>query len=447
MKKLCTLLVSTLAFTSSCTDMPGRQSESVGLEMAVTGGLVRGIVDENGVKQYHGIPYAAPPVGDLRWAPPAPVTPWTGVHDASAPGPICTQRSGVPIDGPIDFYSPARPKPVQSEDCLTVNVWTKAARSDEGRPVMVWIHGGGLGAGWGARSAGPLYAEKGAVHVSINYRLGKFGFFAHPELSAESPEGVSGNQGFRDQIQALEWVRDNITQFGGDPNNVTIFGKSAGGISVAVMQASPLARGLFHRAIGQSTPAFHPMQHRTRDQSFVLAGETIGQRFGVALAGKQAGQSLAALRKVSAEKVLAVSESNPLFSRYGFLPIVDGEVLVEDLGTTFAHGRQADVPVLVGNAAEEGSVVVPEMFMRAMGADLQGFLKYAATLLPEVSSDEIRKYYPANDDEDVGQHWEALFTDVSFNYPSRLWVRSMDGLQSVSVFVFVYLAADVKGWC
>ena len=417
-----------LAIVVSCTNVPSEpangSSQEVSLEIAVTGGLVKGIV-ENGVKQYHGIPYAAPPLGDLRWAPPAPVLPWSGVRDASEPGPICIQRAGAPID----FYSSARPNPADSEDCLTLNVWTKADRSDEGRPVMVWIHGGGLGAGWGARSAGSLYAEKGAVHVSINYRLGKLGFFAHPELSEENPKGVSGNQGFRDQVQALEWVRDNITRFGGDPNNVTIFGESAGGISVAVMQASPLARGLFHRGIGQSTPAFSPMQHRTRDQSFVPAGESIGLQFGAALAGEQANQSLAALRKVPAEKVLEVSKSNPMFSGYDFLPIVDGEVLVEDLGTTFAGGRQADVPMMVGNAAEEGAVVVPEMFMKSMGADLQGFEKYGAAMLPEVS-DEIPKYYPASADEEVEQYWEALFTDLSFNYPSRFWVRSMDGFQS-----------------
>ncbi len=413
----------------SCTDVPYKltngSSQEVGLELAVTGGLIQGIVEDE-VKQYHGIPYAAPPVGDLRWVPPAPVLPWTGIRDASEPGPICTQRTGVPLD----FYASPQPKPTHSEDCLTLNVWTRAARSDEGRPVMVWIHGGGLGAGWGARSAGTLYAEKGAVHVSINYRLGKFGFFAHPELSAENPKGVSGNQGFRDQIQALEWVRDNITQFGGDPNNVTIFGESAGGISVAVMQASPLARGLIHRAIGQSTAtAFGPMQHRTRDQSFVPSGESIGVRFGAALAGKKTDQSLAALRNVSAERVLEVSESSPAFSGYDFLPTVDGEVLVEDLGVTFAAGRQADVPVLVGNAAEEGVVVVPGLFMKSMGAGLQGFKKYGAAMLPEVS-DEILNHYPATSDEEVEYYWQHLFTDVGFNYPSRFWVRSMDGLQS-----------------
>ena len=226
---------------------------------------------------------------------------------------------------------------------------------------------GGVAAKWSARSAGPLLAEKGAVHVSINYRLGRFGFLAHPELSAENPRGVSGNQGFRDQIQALKWVRDNISKFGGDPNNVTIFGESAGATSVSVMQVSPLARGLFHRVIGQSGGVFQPMQHRTRDQSFIPSGESIGLQFGAALVSEQADQSLAALRNVSAQKVFQVSEPHP-----AFLPTVDGEVLVEDVGTTFANGNQADVPVLVGSTSDEG-VALLEHFMGFMGTGLKGF--------------------------------------------------------------------------
>lgn len=430
MKNLIFPLLFVLAFIASCADMPGKlangspESPEVGLEMAVTGGLIRGVVEEeseNGVKQYHGIPYAAPPVGDLRWAPPAPVIPWEGVRDASEPGPICIQRAGAGLA----FYEPPRPKPEQSEDCLTLNVWTKATRSDEGRPVMVWIHGGGLTGGWGARSAGALYAEKGAVLVSINYRLGQFGFLAHPELSAENPKGVSGNQGLRDQVQALEWVRADIKKFGGDPNNVTIFGESAGGISVAVMQASPMARGLFHRAIGQSTPAFHPMQHRTRDQSFTPSGESIGLQFGAALVGEQADQSLAALRNVPAKKVLEVAESSRAFSDYRFLFTVDGEVLVEDIGATFADGRQADVPVMVGCTNKEGAVTM----MGFMRADLQGLKAFSVANLPEVS-DEVPKYYPATTDEEAMSSLLALFTDVNFTYAARVWARSMDGLQS-----------------
>ncbi|MCY4531924.1 MAG: DUF3604 domain-containing protein [Gammaproteobacteria bacterium] len=423
-----TLTPVLLALMASCTDMPmtTESSQEVGLEMAVFGGLVRGIVDENGVKQYHGIPYAAPPVGDLRWAPPAPVTPWTGVRDASEPGPICIQHEKAGVA----FYDPPadRVLPEQSEDCLTLNVWTMVTRRDEGRPVMVWIHGGGLAAGWGARSAGPLLAEKGAVLVSFNYRLGRLGFLAHPELSAENPKGVSGNQGFRDQIQALEWVRDNIAQFGGDPGNVTIFGESAGGTSVSVMQASPMARGLFHRVIGQSGAGFHPMQHRTRNQSFISSGEAIGLQFGAALVGEQADQSLAVLREVPAQKVLEVSGSSPAFSTYEYLPTVDGEVLVEDVGTTFANGRQADVPVMVGSASDEGAAVL-EHFMRFLGPGLKGFNMFGAAMLPE-GRDEIPEYYPATTDEDAIPSWQNLFTDMTFTYPMRAWARSMDDLES-----------------
>ncbi len=414
-----------LAFTSSCTDVPGTQSESVGLEVAVTGGLIRGI-SRDGVKQYHGIPYAEPPVGDLRWAPTEPVTVWEGVRDASKTGPVCIQRTKAGVA----FYDPPpdRVLPRQSEDCLTLNLWTKATRSDEGRPVMVWIHGGGLSGGWGARSAGALLAEKGAVLVSFNYRLGRLGFLAHPELSAENPKGVSGNQGFRDQIQALEWVRDNIAQFGGDPGNVTIFGESAGGTSVSVMQASPLARGLFHRAIGQSGGGFHPMQHRTRNQSFIPSGEAIGLQFGAALVGDEADQSLTALRQIPVEKVLEVTQSSRAFSVYEYLPTVDGEVLVEDVGTTFANGRQADVPLLVGSASDEGAVVL-EHFVSFLGAGLLGFNRFGAAMLPEVR-EEISTYYPAMTDEDAIPSWRNLFTDMTFTYPMRAWGRSMEGLNS-----------------
>ena len=432
--KLKTLPVTLLlVFSTSCSqEDPGGQpavaseseSQIVSLEIQVSGGLIRGVVDgqgADGVKQYHGIPYAAPPVGDLRWAPPAPVIPWDGARDAGEPGPICIQwkRSG------LAFYDapPGAQLPQQNEDCLTLNVWTKAIRSDERRPVMVWIHGGGLEAGWGAKSAGPLLAEKGAVHVSINYRLGRFGFLAHPELSAENPRGVSGNQGFRDQIQALKWVRDNISKFGGDPNNVTIFGESAGATSVSVMQVSPLARGLFHRVIGQSGGAFQPMQHRTRDQTFIPSGESIGLQFGAALVSGKADQSLAALRNVSAQKVFQVSEPHP-----AFLATVDGEVLVEDVGTTFANGNQADVPVLVGSTSDEG-IALLEHFMGLMGTGVKGFNRFGAAMLPEVR-DEIPTYYPATTDEEAIPSWLAMFSDLTFTYPMRAWARSMDGTNS-----------------
>ena len=416
------LLVFCLSCAASQPESPVLGQEVVGLELEVSGGAIKGLVVD-GLKQYHGIPYAAPPVGNLRWAPTAPVLPWQDVLDASRPGPNCPQRASVPVS----FYE--RPEyPEQSEDCLTLNVWTKAVHAEERRPVMVWIHGGGLAGGAGSWQTGELLAGKGAVLVTFNYRLGRLGFLAHPELSAEHPNGVSGNQGFRDQIQALQWVRDNISKFGGDPDNVTIFGESAGGTSVSVMQASPLARGLFHRAIGQSGAGFHPMSHRTEDRAYAKSGEFVGLQFGAALVGEEDDQSLAALRKLPAQRIVEVTDSSPLFSVYEYLPTVDGEVLPQDVGTLFSKGQQADVPTLVGSNAHEGGAILG-YFTQFMGTGVKGIRRFSQAWLPEVQ-DELDTHYPATTDVEAMTSWERLFTDVTFTYPMRAWARSMEPLKS-----------------
>ncbi len=439
----------------------GAMAERVTQEVAVTGGVIRGTVGQGGIfmrraspsrspaegssmrgaspsrspaegsapavlRQYHGIPYAAAPVGVLRWAPTAPVTPWEGVLDAREPGPICIQRTRVGVP----FYDPPPDAelPEQSEDCLTLNVWTEAERQDERRPVMVWIHGGGLQAGSGSEQSGRLLAGHGAVVVTFNYRLGRLGFLAHPELTAENPDGVSGNQGFRDQVQALEWVRDNIARFGGDPGNVTIFGESAGAYSVSVMQASPRARGLFHRAIGQSGGGFQPMSHRTEDRTYAPSAEKLGLRFAAAVLGEREDRSLAALREVPAAAILATAESSPLFNTYEFLPTVDGDVLTADVGATFAAGRQADVPTMVGSTDDEGDALIAH-FVRFMGAGQAGFATFAGAMLPEVT-DEIEAHYAPATDAEAMRSWTHLFTDLTFTYPMRAWARSMEPLDS-----------------
>ena len=408
-----------------------RQADRVTQEVAVTGGVIRGAVGQGAsgltvLRHYHGIPYAAAPVGDLRWAPTAPVTPWEGVLDASEPGPICVQRTRVGVA----FYdpSPDAELPEQSEDCLTLNVWTEAARTDERRPVMVWIHGGALQGGSGSEQSGRLLAGQGAVVVTFNYRLGRLGFLAHPELTAEHEGGVSGNQGFRDQIQALEWVRDNIAKFGGDPGNVTVFGESAGAYSVSVMQASPLARGLFHRVIGQSGGGFQPMSQRTSERTYAPSAEQLGLRFAAAVLGEGEDQSLAALREVPAAAILAAGESSPLFNTYEFLPTVDGEVLPADIGAIFAAGRQADVPTLVGSTDDEGNALIAH-FVRFMGAGKSGFAAFAGAMLPEIR-DEITAHYAAGTDAEAMRSWTHLFTDLTFTYPMRAWARSMEPLES-----------------
>ena len=423
MRTTITIVLALLA--AACSPPPPEPPPppaAVGAEAAVSGGMIRGVVGEDGLKQYHGIPFAAAPVGDLRWAPPAPVVPWEGVKDATAPGPACMQPQGQ--EG--GFYSQRGFE--MAEDCLTLNVWTRAENVAAGLPVMVWIHGGGLTTGGGALYPGELLTTKGVVLVTVNYRLGPYGFFAHAALSAENAGGVSGNQGLRDQVAALEWVRDNVGQFGGDASNVTIFGESAGSLSVSLLQASPLARGLFHRAIGQSGGAFQPMAFRAEAKTYAVTAESRGEQFGAALAGEGGDATLAGLRAATAEQVLETFQSDPAFSNYGSLAIVDGDVIVEEVAATFAGGRQADVPVLIGSNADEATTFMA-YFEPLFGTGVEGFNAYLAATLPEAAA-AIEGPYPAADDEQASRAWVDLFGDVLFAYPMRAWARGMENVAS-----------------
>src|SRR5262245_7741707 len=214
-------------------------------------GQLSGVTLPSGVRAFKGIPFGAPPLGDLRWRPAQPVAKWEGVRKAETFSSVCTQPKGV---GRLNVSVDLPDSPPASEDCLYLNVWTQAASASERRPVMVWIFGGAYteGAGSSPHNDGEALAKKGVVYVSVNYRLGPFGFFSHPELTKESGKNASGNQAMSDNIAALKWVQKNIAAFGGDPNNVTIFGESAGAALVAGLTGSPEAKGLFHRAISQS---------------------------------------------------------------------------------------------------------------------------------------------------------------------------------------------------
>jgi para-nitrobenzyl esterase len=300
--------------------------------LKISGGAIAG-VRADGLQAYLGIPYAAPPVGALRWRAPQPVVPWQGVKDASQYAAACAQTAEW-ITNP------------KSEDCLYLNVWAPAEMARAARlPVIVWIHGGGY---YGGTAAQPLYngsrlARHGAVVVTVNYRLGIFGFFAHPELSAESPDHASGNQGILDQIAALRWVKANIAAFGGDPQRVTIVGESAGGESVALLVASPLAKGLFQRAIAESGNDALPLD----------ASEN--QRFDRKTA-EAAGAAIGKLADLRAQSTAALQQQ-------AWTPrtFVDGHLLREDLTTLYRNHRQNDVPLLVGWNAEEGKDLAPEI--------------------------------------------------------------------------------------
>lgn len=324
-------------------------------------GQVQGVVEE-GVASFKGIPYAAPPVGGLRWRPPQPVAPWNGVRQATEYGPDCMQvRFGPPQAAGASALRPP------SEDCLYVNVWRPAAAEATSRlPVMVWIHGGGFVGGSGASpiTAGTQFAKQGVVFVTFNYRLGRFGFFAFPGLSQEHPEELKGNYAYMDQIAALQWVKRNIEAFGGDPGNVTLFGFSAGGVSVHSLMVSPLARGLFHKAIIQSGGSrdgvltARPMRQDQIDPNYPVSAETIGVQFARALGIDGTDQAaLARLRALSAEQILRGASVEPGVSVpvYETTPILDGRLITMTAETAYKAGRQPRMPVMLGSNSADSA--------------------------------------------------------------------------------------------
>lgn len=344
----------------------------------VEAGQLSGIqVKDSAVAAFLGVPFAAPPVGEARWKSPQPVERWTGVRKAEKFAASCMQPE-LTGTGPWtrEFYA----KPPYSEDCLYLNVWTPATRQGEKLPVAVWIHGGGFDQG-GADEAiyyGTGLAEKGVVFVSLNYRMGVFGFYAHPELSKESPLGTSGNYAFQDQIAALRWVQRNIAAFGGDPSSVTLVGQSAGATSIEVLLVSPLAKGLFHRAISESG-----FMAKTRIYSTLAAEEQLGIKY----AESKGARSIAEMRAIPASELIQVRNA-PI----RFLPIADGVVLPDNPDRLIAAGRFSDLPLLTGWNAAEGAVP----FDRKV--TLTEFQKQARDQYGS-QADSFLGVYPAGNDE------------------------------------------------
>ena len=306
----------------------------------VRSGALKGVVTGE-VASFRGIPYAAPPIGALRWRAPQPAKAWEGVRSAGDYGPACIQTPGA------SGYRGA-----ESEDCLTLNIWTPIQRRGARLPVMVWIHGGGFVGGSGARYDGAHFAEDGIVLVTLNYRLGRLGFFAHPALSRTNPEGGLADYGLMDQIAALKWVRANISAFGGDPGNVTVFGESAGGMSVNYLLVSPLARGLFAKAISESgfgrTPGAPLARARASGAAFI---KTLG------LSGDDAATA-GAMRALPASALAAPTKGLTDPDTPG--PIIDGVLVAQTVPAAFAKGDQARVPLLVGGNSFEASLL-PEV--------------------------------------------------------------------------------------
>lgn len=388
---------------SSCTEpTPGK--------VKVEGGYIQGIVTEDMVI-YKGIPYAAPPLGELRWKAPQPLIPWEGVRSATefAPGPM-------QINYTTGF----------SEDCLYLNVWSPAKTPKDKLPVMVWIHGGGFSAGFTAEYTydGENIARLGdVIVVSIGYRLGKLGFMALPELSAESPNGVSGNYGLLDMIQGLQWVKKNIKAFGGDPNKVTIFGESAGGIAVSMLCASPLAKGLFEGAICESGGSFGPAAKTTSsgENMKVLA---LAEQDGLQIAQNLGCTTLAELRALDAEKFL-----DRAMGGGGGWPIVDGYVIPDDQFKMYENGNFNDVNVLIGYNSDEGASFGGRGTAETHIAGVQNrYGPFADTLLA---------VYPL-DGEKIGKTARDLSRDVSFGWHTWSWARlqSRNGQSNVYYYYF-----------
>jgi len=384
----------------SCTT---RQPGQVQVEEGVLQGTI-----EDGLTVYKGIPFAAPPVRDLRWRAPQPAAKWEGVRQADkfAPGPI---QGGNPPSG-------------KSEDCLYLNIWTPAKSRRDRIPVLVWIYGGGFNMG---STSEPVYsgeklAQKGVVLVSIAYRVGQLGFLAHPELSAENPDHSSGNYGLLDMIAGLKWIQKNIAAFGGDPDKVTIFGESAGGIAVSMLCASPLAKGLFHGAISQSGGSFGP------PRPTLFPGENLKRLADAELAG----QAYVDSAKVSSIDELRKTDADKLPAIRGLAwPIIDGWVIPDDQYKLYEAGKFNDTPILVGYNSDEGLTFMsgrtPEEYIAGVRTRYGKF------------ADDLIKAYPVGSNT-VPKTARDLARDAAFGWHTWIWARLQSRIGKSKVFYYCF---------
>jgi para-nitrobenzyl esterase len=372
--------------------------------IALPSGEIEGVrmsIQETPLRVFKGVPYAAAPTGELRWKPPQPLTAWAGVRQAKAFGAHCMQ---LPLFR-VEFRSRQ-----MSEDCLFLNVWTPARAAGGKLPVLVYFSGGGFAGGDSSepRYDGAALASRGMVTVTVNYRLGVFGFLTLPEMARESAYGAAGNFGLLDQHAALRWVRENIATFGGDPDQITVGGESAGSVAVAAHMASPLSRELFARAIGQSGAAFGPLTVWSRQDAI-----TVSQGF----AQKVNATSLQALRAMPADALLAGTgpQAKPEFL---FWPSVDGYFLTEPLEATFAAGAQARVPLLVGSNSHEAPHT---MVLNAQPPTPQNWRSAVERIFGPFATD-VLALYPGNDDDEVRRSATSLASDIFISHATRRWV-------------------------
>jgi para-nitrobenzyl esterase len=385
---------------------------AVAAAVHVESGALQGVYS-NGLSIYKGVPYAKPPLDNLRWREPQPVKPWRGVRTATAFAPACMQ-TGVSM--------PGETPPTINEDCLYLNIWTPARRAGERLPVIVWIHGGGYSTG---SASMPLYwgdklAHRGVIVVTIAYRLGPLGWLAHPELTRESVHHSSGNYGLMDQLAALQWIQRNIEAFGGDPTRVTIAGQSAGAMAVSELMASPRAKGLFQRAIAESGGLFEPIQ--IAPDYFLANAEGVGEKYLKSLGVSSIGE----LRKLPAAQLLggnAASITHPVIEPY-VLPVAPYEL--------FASGQQNDVPLLIGSNAEEGRSLVDVSKVKAatFAADL------AAAFGPLPSA--LIAAYPHASDAEARQARLDLERDLRFGWDMWAWARLQATTGRSSVYYYSF---------
>jgi para-nitrobenzyl esterase len=439
------LIAATLISSASAQEANKSKPEQASGVVRVDSGQLQG-VEADDVISFKGIPFAAPPVGELRWRPPQPTPRWTGVRQAAEFGRSCMQgrgggpppgagaRTGAPaaaaqgaVPAPTPTQVPAAATAAQgpSEDCLYLNVWRPADPAARNLPVMVWIYGGGFvgGSSSSPNTSGVQFAKQDVVLVSMNYRVGRFGFFAFPALSSERPNENKGNYAYMDQIAALQWVRRNIAAFGGNPNNVTIFGFSAGGVSVHSMLASPQARGLFHKAIvhsggsRDSVLTARPIRADGVDPNYPVSAETIGINFARSMGIEGTDQAaLARLRGLSAAEVLRGAPPQPggTMPSYETTPILDGRLITETAETAYKASRQPRVPLMLGsNSADTAGNRIKartkEEFFARYG---QWSAEAKAAYDPDGTTDLATMVSRANDD--FGQAEPARFAANAF---------------------------------
>lgn len=405
---ICRLAALALGFLAH-----GAAAESSGASVVKTEtGLIKGnATSKSGVSFFGSIPYAAPPVGPLRWRPPQAASDWGDrTLDADRLPPACPQ-----IAAPENSIAYAFPDE-QSEDCLYLNIWSGDLTDSARRPVMVWLYGGGFMQGSSAAPAynGAALAQRGVVFVSINYRIGALGFMAHPELTAESPRNASGNYGILDQVAALDWIKRNIAAFGGDPDNVTVIGQSAGSMSLNLLTASPLARGLFHKGIGETGTVMGMLTSKPLPEA---------EARGVALSNKLGAQSVEELRALDAADIVRAAGVEP----GAFEPNADGWVLPTSAASIYRDAKQHDVPLLIGSNRDENPTD-PTVTAESYFSMLSAFFGE--------HRDDLLKLHPAASNDEARASSRRLFTSAMAQYPMNLWARLQNATGTAPVYLY-----------